>query len=355
MWPFRKRARREERRNYTGLMLQQIAAAHAGGRGDVEETATVRACLALWEAGLSMACVRGAEIDRNALALAARWLALTGNAVFLLAGDEWVLASEWDVKTEAGRPVAYRLMLPDSLGGVNYTALAGEVLHFRIAPALREPWRGTAPLSRVGLSAGVLATVEQVLSEFYANAPIGSQIIATPEDPTGENEALGSTFRGRRGRVLMRETAQVAAAGGVAPQGDWKPQDLTPNIAPAGLLDAHGRMQPAILGAFGVHPALLDPSATAQAIREAQRHLATWTLQPIADAMGQEITRKSGAEVRLDVIEATQAYDVGGRARAVSARVDAYLKAKEAGLSPQEFIELVADIDDEILTGPRET
>ena len=39
----------------------------------------------------------------------------------------------------------------------------------------------------------------------------------------------------------------------------------------------------------------------------------------------------------IDTLRPVQAYDVGGRARALSAIVDALGRAKEAGLTPQEL------------------
>lgn len=50
-------------------------------------------------------------------------------------------------------------------------------------------------------------------------------------------------------------------------------------------------------------------------MREAQRHLAQWTLQPVARLIADEATAKIGGEVRIDAMCALQAFDAGGRAR----------------------------------------
>ena len=81
------------------------------------------------------------------------------------------------------------------------------------------------------------------------------------------------------------------------------------------------RARSAVSMAFGVLPAFHSASATGPVIREAQRHLAAWTLAPIAAQIAAEASVKFGAAVKLDVMRPLQAFDAGGRARAVSAIV----------------------------------
>jgi hypothetical protein len=47
-------------------------------------------------------------------------------------------------------------------------------------------------------------------------------------------------------------------------------------------------------------------------VREAQRHLAPWALQPVAALTGQEASDKLGGPVSLDVMRPLQAFDAGG-------------------------------------------
>ncbi len=70
----------------------------------------------------------------------------------------------------------------------------------------------------------------------------------------------------------------------------------------------------AILASDGVLPSLSPKAATGSQSREAQRHLAQWTLAPIAARIGEEATAKLGQPVALDVMRPLQAYDAGGRA-----------------------------------------
>ena len=53
-----------------------------------------------------------------------------------------------------------------------------------------------------------------------------------------------------------------------------------------------------------------------------------------------------GGDVALDVMRPLQAYDAGGRARALTAVVGALAAAKEAGVDPGEAFKLVNWKDD---------
>jgi hypothetical protein len=217
------------------------------------------------------------------------------------------------------------------------TVLAGEVIHLRIGSDTVAPWTGQAPLKRASLTAGLLSEVENVLSEIYRLAPIASQIIPFPESSTTDMELLGAGFQSKRGRVMIRESTQVSAAGGASPQADWKPQQTSPDITgvlPGQMLEDNRN---AIMNVFGVLPALLNQNAQGPLVREAQRHLAGWTLQPIAALLAEECSHKLGGEVIIDTLRPMQAYDTGGRARALNSIVEALSRAKEAGLSPAEL------------------
>jgi hypothetical protein len=92
-----------------------------------------------------------------------------------------------------------------------------------------------------------------------------------------------------------------------------------------------------ILMAYGVLPSLINRSATGPVVREAQRQLAVWTLQPIAALLADEASAKLGAPVEIDTTRPLQAFDAGGRARALSAIVQTMAQAKEGGISPGDL------------------
>jgi hypothetical protein len=101
----------------------------------------------------------------------------------------------------------------------------------------------------------------------------------------------------------------------------------------------------AICAAFGVLPALMSSATTGPLVREAQRHLAAWVLQPIAELVGQEASEKSGALVEIDMLRPLQAYDAGGRARAFGGIIEGFAAAKAAGLTPEQVKAALAFID----------
>jgi hypothetical protein len=223
--------------------------------------------------------------------------------------------------------------------------LAPEVVHVAIGADAREPWRGVAPLRRASLSAELLATVEAALGEVYRAAPLGSQVVPMPETPGVDMERLASGFRGQRGRVLLRESVVATAAGGPAPATDWRPAHLTPDLRNSMAVETLATAQASVLTVYGVDPSFLSMTANGGGLREAQRHLALWTLQPLARLIGDELTAKIGAPVTLDVVRPLQAFDAGGRARAFSARVKALGEAKVAGLSDGEVAGLLRLVD----------
>jgi hypothetical protein len=339
-WLF-KRDKHEKRSAASGFTAEIMSAREsyiAGRRGIAELTATAQSCVSLWEGCFALADVQGTElITRHMLAMGARSLALRGEAVFLIRETGLVPCADWDLRTRDGKPTAYRVSISEAGGGTTQTALAAEVLHVRIGADPVAPWSGTAPLKRASLTAGMLQAVESALAEVYEHAPLGSQIVPYPESPDTDLETLGRGFRGRRGRVLMRESVHVSAAGGPAPQTDWRPADVSPDLQKSMTAESLSAARDSVCGVFGVLPALFAGNAQGPLVREAQRHLAGWTLQPIAMLLSEEATAKLGSEVMIDVMRPVQAFDAGGRARALATIVQALTQAKEAGLAPGDL------------------
>lgn len=343
MWPFNKRSapaveKRSAGSGFTAEIIQAREAYISGRRGIAELTATAQSCVSLWENGFALADVTGTEmLNRSSLSLLGRSLALRGESVFLIQDDFLVPCSDWDLRTRYGKPTAYRVSIPEAGGGTTQTALAGEVLHLRIGSDPAAPYYGTAPLKRSSLTAGMLNAVESALAEVFENAPLGSLVVPMPETQATENDSLARSFRGQRGRVLLRESVQVSAAGGPAPAADWRPADLTPNLKNAMTKETLDASRDAILGAFGVLPGLFNSATTGPMVRECQRHLCQWTLQPIAALLAEEATDKLGATVTVDLLRPLQAYDSGGRARAMLSVVQALAAAKAGEVSQSDL------------------
>lgn len=340
---FRRSApKAETRAAATGFTAELMTAreSYISGRSGLGElTATAQACVSLWEGGLAMAEVTGAAelLTPSRLAMAGRALALRGEAVFVIGEARLIPVSDWDLSTRDGEPRAYRLTVSEAGGGTARTALAAEVLHIRLAADPVAPWAGQAPLRRASLTAGLLHALEDALRETFETAPLGSQVVPFPEAPETDRERLGREFRGRRGRVLLRESVTTTAAGGPVPQTDWRPSDLSPDLSRSMARESLEAARHAICSAFGVLPALLAPAATGPVVREAQRHLSTWCLSPVAALIAEEASAKLGLPVALDVHQPLQSYDAGGRARAFKGAVDAMAAAREGGLGQAEI------------------
>lgn len=344
-WPWKKPETRSLSSGFTAEVMAARESYISGRSGLAELTATAQSCVSLWEGGLSIADVVGtALLDRRTMAMIGRSLALRGEAVFLVR-DGLVPCSDWDLRTRNGIPTAYRVSVSEAGGGTTQTALAGEVLHVRIGCDAAAPYLGSAPLRRAALTAGLLNSLEAALSEVFEFAPLGSQIVPFPESPDVDMEALGRGFRGRRGRVMLRESVAVTAAGGPAPASDWRPSDVTPDLSKAMTAETLAAAREAISAAFSVLPGLFYKQTTGPMVREAQRHLAAWTLQPIAELIAEEASSKLGGEVKLDVLRPTQAFDSGGAARALSTLVGAMAQAKEAGLPPEALAAAFTRLD----------
>ena len=342
---FRRKPETRAAAGYTADIIAAREAYISGRRGIAELTATAATCTSLWEAGLSMADVDGAPLlDRETLGMAGRALALRGEALFLIRPDRLVPASDWDVTTRDARPRAYRISIPESAGGHSITALAGEVLHLRIGGDPAAPWYGSSPLRRAQLSAELLQAVETGLRDVYENAPLGSQTVPLPATTSNSVlDGLRSAFAGGpKGKTFVWTTQNM---GHTPDQGAYRPTQLSPDLEKTLMVEALAASRNAIAAAFGVIPAFFNPNATGPVFREAHRALAQWQLQPIANLIAEEAGRKLGADVTLDVMRPLQAFDTGGRARALSAVLQATAQAKAEGLSPEEIAEAFRLVD----------
>lgn len=345
---FRRKAAVETRSSgagYTAQIMQARASYIGGAAGLGELTAAVQSCVMLWESGFALADVKGTDLlTRRAMSLTARALALRGEAVFLIR-DRLIPAIDWDLTTTNGEPRSYRLQVSEAGGGRSEIALAREVLHFRIGSQAGTPWAGSAPLRRAQLSAELLAEVETALRDVFRDAPLGSQIVPVPEGSSDDMAAMRAGFRGRRGAALVIEGVAQAVGAGMHPQLGKGPDQLSPDLsrtlADRILSEAKG----AVYSAFGVLPGLQNPATTGPMVREAQRHLAQLILQPMAMLMAEEATDKLGGRVLIDVVRPMQAYDAGGKARALATMVEAMARAREAGIEGATLQDALAFID----------
>ncbi|MFN3823591.1 MAG: hypothetical protein ACK4RN_06390 [Pseudorhodobacter sp.] len=338
----------EKRSSGAGYTAQVMAAREnwiSGNLTVAELTAAVQACVSLWEGAFTLADVKGTDLlDRQTMALIGRSLALRGECVFLIR-DRLIPFTDWDLTTRDGIPRAYRGQVPEVGGGRMETALAAEVLHLRIASDMFTPWAGKSPLSRVPLSASLLAEVETALRDVYRDAPLGSQIVPVPEGSADDMASLRGSFKGRRGAALVIEGVAQSVGAGMHPQLGKAPDQLSPDLSKSMTGESLTAARDAVQLAFGVLPALMNRSVTGPAVREAQRHLAQIVLQPLAQIVAEEAGAKLGSRVLIDVVRPMQAFDAGGKARALSTMIMALAAAKEAGIEGATLQDALAFID----------
>lgn len=345
---FRRKAAIETRSSGTGYTAQFMAARESyisGASGLAELTSAVQSSVSLWESGLSLADVRGSDLlTRRALSIIARSLALRGESVWLMR-EKLVPVSDWDLRTRNGEPHAYRVTVSEAGGGRSETALAGEVLHFRIGSDAVAPWAGTAPLRRSRLSAELLEELETALRDVFRDSPMGSQIVPVPEGSADDMTSLRDGFRGRRGAALVIEGVAQAVGAGMHPQLGKGPDQLSPDLSRTLADPLLAQAKDEVFAAFGILPGLFNRATTGPLVREAQRHLAQIVLQPMANLIAEEASEKLGGPVTLDVVRPMQAFDAGGKARALSTMVQAMAQAKEAGIAGADMQDALSFID----------
>jgi hypothetical protein len=195
------------------------------------------------------------------------------------------------------------------------------------------------------ISASLLQEVETALRDVYREAPVGSQIVHLPDGSADDMETMRAAFRGKRGSTLVVEGVAQATAAGMNPQLGQRPDSLSPDLSKAMTTESLAAARDAIAMVFGVLPGLINRATTGPMVREAQRHLAGWVLQPLAELVAAEATAKLGVTVTLDVGRPLQAFDAGGRARALLGLIEAMGRAKELGLSPAEMSAALASVN----------
>ena len=129
------------------------------------------------------------------------------------------------------------------------------------------------------------------------------------------------------------------------PAQDWRPSSLSPDLERSAVATTHASARDSIASAFGVLPALFANSAAGPLVREAQRHLCQWTLQPIAELIEEEVEAKMGGDVSIDTMRPLHAWDAGGRARAMLTVVQALAMAKQGEVNQGDIDKALELVD----------
>ena len=200
-------------------------------------------------------------------------------------------SSEWDVDGGVKRSQwVYNCDLSGPTTTIRQTFPRRRVLHVLVDPSPREPWYGVSPAKRAGVTADLAGLLESAL-RTDAQTPV-KQIIPQPEGATDPTiAALEMALKDGATRLAMPPTTQAAYSEGrsSAPAQDWQPRRLGPDPTIAEVQLA-GEAQARMLAAYGVHPSVMDPKATAGALREAHRQTQIDLIEPLGKLVEEAVS-----------------------------------------------------------------
>lgn len=340
MWPWSTiRELRAEARGYSDT-LTELLVARAGGReeptGQAHLTAAVEAAAGMWARAFASADVSPAvdALTPGLLAHVGRCLIVPGECVYLIEVRNGSLrlipSGTWEILGKTPDPDAwtYKLHLEGPDGSQVVTRPAASVLHVRYSWDASRPWQGVGPLTRAGLSADLLSSLETRLqqeagapSAYVVPSPVGGQATST--------ETLRSDLKAAKGGVVMAETMAGGygdAAG--APQQDWGQRRIGAS-PPDVLRSLRSDVGRGIVAACGVPEALiLEADGTAQ--REAWRRFVHGAVIPVSRIVATEFRDKLDAEGLAFDFGGLYASDVVGRAGAFARMVQGGMDADRA-------------------------
>lgn len=322
----------ENRAAYTDALIASVLASAQGNlTAQAERTAAVEFATGLIERCFAVSNVTPESLFRVtltplALSRMARQLILTGNSISAIdtsSGGLLLLpVANYDIaggyRESSWR---YRLELagPSRLATRRLPSRA--VVHVRMGSSVQEPWRGCSPLLNAGLTASMLGRLERRMAQ-EVNARVG-HLLAIP-DGTSEEQvtALRRDLAALEGNIALTETTSSGHGQGMraAPQIDWQLRRFGAQVPESNIaLRTDASMD--VISALGIPPSLFRGTDGVSA-REAYRLLLVSTLQPIADLIADELSRKLETTVTLG-FKRLHAADIQARARAFGGMVAA--------------------------------
>ena len=164
---------------------------------------------------------------------------------------------------------------------------------YAIEPA--RPWIGVGPLGWARSTGTLAGNVEAKLAD-EAGQESGA-ILPIPDQGDGDDttlETLRKSLASLKGKLALTPTNSKGWGdpGASVPQNlDWKPRRLGAD-PPATLAPLRSDAAEAVLGACGVPPVLFSGNAPGVSLREAWREFLHGSVQPVANLVTEELTRK---------------------------------------------------------------
>ena len=331
--------------SYQDSLVEAVLAAAQGNLNvRAQATAAVEFGVGLIERCFAILEIEPEYLSRSAItpltiSRMARQLLLVGNSVSMVdtASGELLLvpASNYEV-TGGVRESSwrYKLTLNGPSSVVSRSLPSTSVIHLRMGSPMQEPWRGYSPLINAGVSARLLGQIEKRMSE-ESQARVG-QLLTVPDGTSDEQvEQLRKDLAVLSGNTALVETTSAGHGQGLraAPQVDWQTRRIGAHF-PVENIQLRNDISRDVIAALGISAPLYHGTDGVSA-REAYRLLLVSTLQPIAEIISSELSKKLETDVEIK-FRRLQAADIQSRARAfgsmVAAGVDDETAMKVSGL-----------------------
>ena len=331
-WRFWKGEQVESRASYQDTLVEAVLSAAQGNlTAKAQQSAAVEFGIGLLERCFAVSDVKPESLSRVtltplALSRIVRQLILTGNSVSAIdtASGELLLlpAANYDIQGGVRESSwRYRVELSGPSRLTSRRLPSTGVVHIRMGSSVQEPWRGCSPLINAGLSAAMLGRLERRMAQ-EVNARVG-HLLMLP-DGTSEEQitALRRDLASIEGGISLVETEAAGHGQGVraAPQVDWQLRRFGANV-PESNVALRSDIALDIIAALGI-PAPLFHGSDGVSAREAYRLLLVTTLQPIAELITDELSRKLETTVSIG-FRRLHAADIQSRARAFGTMVAA--------------------------------
>ena len=335
----------EKRASYDAQIIAALHAAALNEAADVAATSTVQAACGLLARSLSAAAVTPqtaltAAISPQYLYSVGESLVIRGEHLALIdvvdGTPHLVGASEWDIKGTSlnQRDWVYKLSLPVPSGTISRSVSGASVAHIRL-PSVSTPWQGTSAIAASGVSAELMAGVEDAMREEVVNATRARLISVAgfeDSDPDDEDDpwtAMIDDIRTAKAKsVLMPAPAtMVQGVGAASAPPTFGTVHLQPSV-PEDLQTLRDRVSAGLYAAVGIMPAIFDGDSST-AVREAMRALHNLVLIPLGGLIETELSAALETPVTLDFTR-LQLGNLRERAQVTKALVDAGVDQAQA-------------------------
>ena len=332
MWPFK----RTETFNYTDSVVSALLDAASGQVVDAGTTAAIEFSAGLWQRTMSAAEVQPAHLGNiitpEVLGSIARALVLRGQAVGVIEDGGLVLVSDCEV-TGGPQPSSWRfkVTMDGPTRSQTWTLGHDDVLLFQWSADPRRPWAGIGPLQRASVSAALLARLEGRMSE-EASA-VSGHLLSVPDTSEEAISQLQGDLRTLKDRTaFVRTSKNWGTEEGKASAGT--PSEYTQKRIGAVVPDGNIRLRESagidLVAACGIPAALYRSDADGTASRAATGRLLDFSVQPLADAVAAEFSRKLGVLVTLGFDDLKRADTILTLARAAATLAKAGVSVGEA-------------------------